>query len=221
MEKKEVLHSSREEKERGEQCYSAKRGEPALLPLKRSSVLPVQIEYRVKEEFLLESVRNARSDDLNKTVGQRSSGSASLQSAVPPGFKEFYERNVVPHAVRKHVESDLARGKSIEGPLIGGTRFSSAIVIAHPNSFLATSPEAPFPLTAQATQPRSLSPAEGTSRGVKRRCPRRSARDNQKQAQKKGGEPTMKTITLCKPKVPASTPSVRYPEVRGNLGPAP
>ena len=39
-----------------------------------------------------------RLEELVKTVGKGSGDSAGLQSAVIPGLKEFYERDIVPTA---------------------------------------------------------------------------------------------------------------------------
>lgn len=144
--------------------------------------------------ILLESVRNARSGKgLGTLIKQPAREVAAPQVFNRPSLRGSRNSTSVipsrPHAVRKHVESDLARGKSIEGPLIGGTQFSSAIVIAHPNSSLETSPEAPFP-SPLGQRSQEACPPLRPSRESTRCCPRRSGSHTgrHEEPQKKGGE---------------------------------
>ena len=119
-----------------------------------------------------ETIRNARSGKgLRPLIRQSAREVAAPQAFNRPSLRGSRNSTSVissrPHAVRKDVERDLARGNSMEGTLVGGTQVSSAIVIAHPNSFLTISPEPPLP---EQHGLRSLSPAEAIQ-GVEKALP--------------------------------------------------
>jgi hypothetical protein len=158
-----------------------------------------------------ESVRNARLGKGLRILIKQSAGEvAAPQLFNRPSLRGSRNSTGMissrPHPVRNHVESDLARGKSIEGPLVGGTQFSSAIVIAHPNSFLMIPPEVPLPLPFEQCGQEACPPPR-PSRESTRRCPRRSGstRAVTRNLKRKEVKPTLKTITPCKLQGPVST----------------